>query len=154
MSSNFERALTRQEIPQFFRGQGEYLTRDGDWDEHLFCINWPGIFAYMRDNADGEQQLSASFELYVYSIEESFEDCFGLRENLFGYYSTRARWAPASTDLLAQLPAPCRRRIVQRLSWYRWQLENHARLLPERARRMAEDGAAAEFIDLPASPYA
>ncbi|SEM38758.1 hypothetical protein SAMN03159362_4526 [Pseudomonas sp. NFIX51] len=71
MSSNFERALARQEIPQFFRGQGEYLTRDGDWDEHLFCINWPGIFAYLRDNADGEQQLSAGFELYVYSIDKS-----------------------------------------------------------------------------------
>jgi hypothetical protein len=154
MKSNFETALERQETPQFFRGQGEYLTRDGDWDEHLFCINWPGIFAYLRDHADGEQQLSTSFEGYVYSIKESLEDCFGLRENLFGYYTTRTRWAPESSDLMAQLPEPCRRRIIQRLSWYRWQLENHTRLLSQRAQRMAEHGAAAEFIDLPASPYA
>ncbi|QZI70556.1 hypothetical protein K5F93_30230 [Pseudomonas protegens] len=153
MKSNFEVALERQEMPQFFRGQGQYLTRDGDWDEHLYCINWPGIFAYLRDHADGAQQLSSAFELYVYSVGETIEECFGLRENLFGYYSTRTRWAPESVDLLAQLPEPCRRRIVQRLSWYRWQVENHARLLPERARRMSADGACAEFIDLPALPY-
>jgi len=154
MKSNFEVALEREEVLQFFRGQGQYLTRDGDWDEHLYCINWPGIFAYLRDNAEGAQQLSASFERYAYSVEESIEDCFGLRENLFCYYSTRARWAPESVDLLGQLPEPCRRRIVQRLSWYRWQVENHARLLPERTRRMTADGACAEFIELPATPYA
>lgn len=154
MKSNFEEALERQEVLQFFRGQGQYLTRDGDWDEHLYCINWPGIFSYLRDNADGAQQLSASFELYAYSIEQTLEDCFGLRENLFNYYSTRAHLAPGSADLLGQLPPACKRRIVQRLSWYRWQVENHHRLLPERARRMSTDGACAEFLDLPAMPYA
>ncbi|MGC5703878.1 hypothetical protein J4P02_27130 [Pseudomonas sp. NFXW11] len=153
MKSNFEVALEREEVLQFFRGQGQYLTRDGDWDEHLYCINWPGVFAYLRDHENGAQQLSAAFEAYVYSVEESLDDCFGLRENLFNYYSTRAHRAPDSSDLPGLLPEPCRRRIVQRLSWYRWQVENHARLLPERARRMAADGAPAEFIDLPALPY-
>ncbi|MBC2659449.1 hypothetical protein H7A76_28755 [Pseudomonas sp. MSSRFD41] len=154
MKSHFEEALERKEVLQFFRGQGQYLTRDGDWDEHLYCINWTGIFSYLRDNADGAQQLSASFELYAYSIEHTLEDCFGLRENLFNYYSTRARLAPGSADLLGQLPPACKRRIVQRLGRYRWQVENHHRLLPERARRMSADGACAEFLDLPATPYA
>lgn len=153
MSNNFEDALQRQEIPQFFRGQGPYFTRDPDWGDHLFSINWTDIFLYVRDHAEGEQQLREGFELYVHSLEETLDDGFSLRENLFGYYATRLRRAPDGPDWLAELSPLCRRRIVQHLTWYRWQLETQWQLYPNRGQRMREAGCPPEFLDLKSSPY-
>ncbi|TWC21482.1 hypothetical protein FBY05_10847 [Pseudomonas sp. SJZ083] len=46
MISNFEKALNRDEFPEYFRGTGIYFTRDPDWRTQLHIINWQGFAAF------------------------------------------------------------------------------------------------------------
>ncbi len=43
MISNFEKALSKNEIPEYFRGIGTYFTKDPDWGTQLHIINWEGL---------------------------------------------------------------------------------------------------------------
>ncbi|BBN65861.1 hypothetical protein KUIN1_50510 [Pseudomonas sp. KUIN-1] len=48
MISNFEKALNRNELPEYFGGMGIYFTRDPDWGTQLHAINWSGLCSFLK----------------------------------------------------------------------------------------------------------
>jgi hypothetical protein len=48
MTTNFEIALKNNELPDYFRGNSQYFTRDPDWGTQLHIINWQGLCGYLK----------------------------------------------------------------------------------------------------------
>ncbi|MFJ7283508.1 hypothetical protein [Pseudomonas sp. NPDC099000] len=81
MISNFEKALDRDEFPDYFRGSGIYFTRDPDWGNQLHIINWQGLCGFLKTQKNPVSILKTAFEKYVTTVTNSLEDANDLLEN-------------------------------------------------------------------------
>ncbi|MHC8394209.1 hypothetical protein ACYZT8_11195 [Pseudomonas sp. LB3P93] len=97
MISNFEKALNRDEIPDYFRGSGIYFTRDPDWGNQLHIINWQGLCSFLETQKHPVSILKSAFEKYVITVKDSLEDANDLLENIGCYYYMRKK-APVLSE--------------------------------------------------------
>ncbi|MDF7796629.1 hypothetical protein [Pseudomonas syringae] len=91
MISNFEKALSKDELPEYFRGIGTYFTRDPDWGTQLHVINWQGLCGFLKTQEDPEKILKSAFEDYVKTIANSVDEANDLLENIGCYYYMRKK---------------------------------------------------------------
>jgi hypothetical protein len=91
MISNFEKALNRDEIPDYFRGSGIYFTRDPDWGNQLHMINWQGLCSFLETQKNPVSILNCAFQKYVITVKNSLEDANDLLENIGCYYYMKNR---------------------------------------------------------------
>lgn len=108
MISNFEKALDRDEFPDYFRGSGIYFTRDPDWGNQLHIINWQGLCGFLKTQKNPVSILKTAFEKYVTTVTNSLEDANDLLENIGCYYYMRKK-APVLSengfDLILNMPS-------------------------------------------------
>jgi hypothetical protein len=97
MISNFEKALNRDEFPDYFRGSGIYFTRDPDWGNQLHIINWQGLCSFLETQKSPVSILKIAFEKYVITVKNSLEDANGLLENIGCYFYMRKK-VPALSE--------------------------------------------------------
>lgn len=91
MISNFEKALNRDELPEYFRGSGIYFTKDPDWGTQLHVINWQGLCGFLKTQKNPVKTLKNAFEKYLKTITNSIEDANDLLENIGCYYYMRKK---------------------------------------------------------------
>lgn len=107
MTSNFEKALHRDEFPAYFRGVSPYFTKDPDWGTQLHIINWQGLCGFLKTQKNPEIILKEAFKKYITTIDSTVEDANNLLENLGCYYYMR-RKVPALAanrfDLIRDMP--------------------------------------------------
>ncbi|KJZ34529.1 hypothetical protein ASC74_13475 [Pseudomonas sp. Root329] len=91
MISNFEKALNRDELPEYFRGSGIYFTKDPDWGTQLHVINWQGLCGFLKTQKNPVATLKNAFEKYLKTITNSIDDANDLLENIGCYYYMRKK---------------------------------------------------------------
>lgn len=91
MISNFEKALNRDELPEYFRGSGIYFTKEPDWGTQLHVINWQGLCGFLKTQKNPVATLKNAFEKYLKTIKNSIEDANDLLENIGCYYYMRKK---------------------------------------------------------------
>lgn len=89
MKTKYQTALENSEIPQFFKGIGQYFSPDPDWGDHLHIRNWSDICLYLETKDDANKILEISFVEYLESLQNSYEDAESLAYNISGYYYSR-----------------------------------------------------------------
>ncbi|WP_085586760.1 MULTISPECIES: hypothetical protein [unclassified Pseudomonas] len=89
MTTNFETALNKNEFPDYFRGNGEYFTRDPDWGTQLHIINWQELCGYFKTLDNSTEILKGAFSVYLNSVELTKNDANDLFENIGCYYYLR-----------------------------------------------------------------
>lgn len=97
MISNFEKALNRDEFPEYFRGIEIYFTKDPDWGTQLHIINWQGLGSFLKTQKKTASVLKNAFEKYVTTVKNTVEDANDLLENIGCYYYMRKK-APALSE--------------------------------------------------------
>jgi hypothetical protein len=108
MISNFEKALNRNEFPEYFRGTGIYFTKDPDWGTQLHVINWQGLCGYLKMQSNPDTLLKDAFKKYVMTIANTIEDASSLLDNIGCYYYMRKKIPALSVngfDLIRDLPS-------------------------------------------------
>lgn len=98
MISNFEKALNRDEFPEYFRGIGIYFTKDPDWGTQLHIINWQGLCSFLKTQKKPASVLQNAFEKYVTTVKSTVEDANDLLENIGCYYYMRKKVPALSED--------------------------------------------------------
>ncbi len=101
MKNKFQIALKNSEIPEFFKGAGQYFSPDPDWAVHLHIRNWRDLCEYLENldtKNDENQILENSFIVYLNSLKQSYDDAESLAYNISGYYSMREDYAFMSRD--------------------------------------------------------
>lgn len=109
MKTKFQTALENKEFPEFFKGQGQYFSRDPDWGDHLYINNWQGLCGYLKLKDDPNTILLDAFSNYLQSLHNSYENADSLLLNVSCYYLMRTDTPFMSTnnfDLIASLSAP------------------------------------------------
>lgn len=91
MISNFEKALNRDEFPEYFRGSGIYFTKDHDWGTQLHVINWQGLCGFLKTQKNPVATLKSAFEKHLKTITNSMDDANDLLENIGCYYYMRKK---------------------------------------------------------------
>lgn len=107
MISNFEKALSKNEIPEYFRGTGTYFTKDPDWGTQLHIINWEGLCAFLKTQENPEKILKPAFDVYIKTIVNSVNKTNDLLENIGCYYYMRKKTPALPTngyDLIRDMP--------------------------------------------------
>ncbi|MBX8564513.1 hypothetical protein K5D44_07415 [Pseudomonas cichorii] len=89
MKTKFQTALENNEIPDFFKGQGQYFSRDPDWGDHLYINNWQGLCSYLKLKEDPNKILLDAFTEYVQSLHIDYKDADSLLLNVSCYYLMR-----------------------------------------------------------------
>lgn len=89
MTSNFEIALNKNELPDYFRGKGEYFTRDPDWGTQLHIRNWQDSSIFLKPLSNSTDILKNAFSLYLSTVELTITDAHDLLENIGCYYYLR-----------------------------------------------------------------
>ena len=91
MISNFEKALNRDELPEYFRGSGIYFTKDPDWGTQLHVINWQGLCGFLKTQKNPVATLKSAFEKHLKTITNGMDDANDLLENIGCYYYMRKK---------------------------------------------------------------
>ncbi|KAF2391645.1 MULTISPECIES: hypothetical protein [Pseudomonas] len=89
MKTKFQIALENNECPEFFKGQGQYFSRDPDWGDHLYINNWQGLCGYLKLKENPNKILLDAFREYLTSLQISYEDADSLLLNISCYYLLR-----------------------------------------------------------------
>lgn len=108
MISNFEKALNRDEFPEYFKGSGIYFTRDPDWGTQLHAINWSGLCGFLPTQKSPSSLLKRAFIKYLRSIKDTEDDASNLLENIVCYYHMRKKipvLSESGLDLIRDLEA-------------------------------------------------
>ena len=98
MTTNFEIALKKNEFPDYFRGNGQYFTRDPDWGTQLHIVNWQGLCGYLKSLESPIEILRNAFSVYLNSVEFTKNDASDLLENIGCYYYLRNKHPFLSKD--------------------------------------------------------
>lgn len=107
MNSNFEKALNRDEFPDYFRGIGIYFTKYPDWGTQLHIVNWQGLCGFLKAQKNPQPTLENAFKKYINTIKYSVEDANDLLENIGCYYYMRKKIPALSAngfDLIRNMP--------------------------------------------------
>ncbi|WP_032700017.1 hypothetical protein [Pseudomonas syringae] len=127
MISNFEKALNRNELPEYFRGMGIYFTRDPDWGTQLHAINWSGLCSFLKTQKKPDTLLKNAFTTYVLSIEGTVEDPNNLLENIACYYHMKKK-APIlsekNLDLVRDLGPKATKKISESIRLLKKEISN------------------------------
>lgn len=89
MTPNFEIALNKNQFPDYFKGNGQFFTRDPDWGTQLHIINWQGLCTYLEPLETSIEILKDAFSEYLNSVELTKNDASDLLENIGCYYYLR-----------------------------------------------------------------
>lgn len=106
MKTKYQIALENGELPEFFKGSGQYFSRDPDWGVHLYINNWQGLCGFLQSKSDPNKTLETSFTEYLHSLKNEYSDAESLIFNISSYYSMRKDYAFMSNnnyDLIEQL---------------------------------------------------
>ncbi|MHC8326259.1 hypothetical protein [Pseudomonas sp. LB1P83] len=125
MISNFEKALNRDEIPDYFRGSGIYFTRDPDWGNQLHIINWQGLCSFLETQKNPVSILKIAFEKYVITVKNSLEDANDLLENIGCYFYMRKKDPALSEngfDLIRDISSNEKLKISKCMEYLRQQI--------------------------------
>ena len=98
MKTKFQTALEKNELPEFFKGQGEYFSRDPDWGDHLHINNWQGLCGFLKQKEQPANILLKAFSEYLQSLQITYKDADSALLNISCYYSIRADTSFMSTD--------------------------------------------------------
>jgi hypothetical protein len=98
MTPNFEIALNKNQFPDYFKGNGQYFTRDPDWGTQLHIINWQGLCTYLEPLETAIEILTDAFSEYLNSVEHTKNDASDLLENIGCYYYLRNKHPFLSKD--------------------------------------------------------
>ncbi|MCU0074898.1 hypothetical protein N8H71_25170 [Pseudomonas koreensis] len=98
MTSNFEIALSKHEFPDYFRGKGEYFTRDPDWGTQLHIRNWQDSSVFLKSLNNSTDVLKNAFSSYLSTVELTIADAHDLLENIDCYYYLRTKHPHLSKD--------------------------------------------------------
>ncbi|MCD5989307.1 hypothetical protein KDX30_15490 [Pseudomonas sp. CDFA 553] len=88
MKTKFQIALEKKELSAFFKGQGEYFSRDPDWGDHLYINNWQGLCNYLKHSPSNV--LLDAFSIYLQSLKPCYKDADSLLLNISCYYLMRS----------------------------------------------------------------
>ncbi|POP73366.1 hypothetical protein [Pseudomonas syringae] len=129
MISNFEKALNRNKLPEYFRGMGIYFTRDPDWGTQLHAINWSGLCSFLKTQKKPDTLLKNAFTTYVLSIEGTVEDANNLLENIVCYYHMKKK-APIlsenNLDLVRDLGPKATKKISESIRLLKKEISNYS----------------------------
>ncbi|MHC8326261.1 hypothetical protein [Pseudomonas sp. LB1P83] len=89
MKTKFQIALENNEPAEFFKGQGQYFSRDPDWGDHLYINNWQGLCGHLKLKDNPNEILLEVFSKYLISLKNTYEDADSLLLNISCYYSMR-----------------------------------------------------------------
>lgn len=89
MKTKFQIALENNEPSEFFKGQGQYFSRDPDWGNHLYINNWQGVCGYLKSKDNSNKILLEAFSKYLTSLRSSYEDADSLLLNISCYFLIR-----------------------------------------------------------------
>jgi hypothetical protein len=106
MKTKFQIALENNEPSEFFKGQGQYFSRDPDWGDHLYINNWQGLCGYLKSEENPNKILLDAFSKYLASLQSRYEDADSLLLNISCYYLMRndtSFMSEDSFDLIASL---------------------------------------------------
>jgi hypothetical protein len=106
MKTKFQIALEKNEPSEFFKGQGQYFSRDPDWGDHLYINNWQGLCGYLKSEENPNKILLDAFSKYLASLQSRYEDADSLLLNISCYYLMRndtSFMSEDSFDLIASL---------------------------------------------------
>ncbi|HVI41581.1 MAG TPA: hypothetical protein VM577_13090 [Anaerovoracaceae bacterium] len=120
MTSNFEIALNKNEFPDYFRGKGEYFTRDPDWGTQLHIRNWQDSSVFLKPLNNSTEILKNAFSLYLITVELTITDAHDLLENIGCYYYLRTEQPYLSKngfDLIRDANNDEKRRISKTMSF-------------------------------------
>lgn len=120
MTSNFEIALNKNEFPDYFRGKGEYFTRDPDWGTQLHIRNWQDSSVFLKPLNNSTDILKNAFSLYLSTVELTITDAHDLLENIGCYYYLRTKQPYLSKngfDLIRDANNNEKRRISKTMSF-------------------------------------
>lgn len=98
MKTKFKIALENNEPSEFFKGQGQYFSRDPDWGDHLYINNWQGLFGHLKSKESPNSILLDVFSKYLTSLQSRYEDADSLLLNISCYYLTRNATSFISED--------------------------------------------------------
>ncbi|WP_347903486.1 hypothetical protein [Pseudomonas purpurea] len=98
MTTSFEIAASNNEFPEYFRGTGQYFTRDPDWGTQLHIINWQELCAFLKTHATPGPTLKQAFSEYLGTVEATQEDASSLLENIGCYYYMRKKSPALSSN--------------------------------------------------------
>lgn len=156
MINNFKIALSKRELPDYFRGKGEYFTRDPDWGTQLHIINWQGLCAFLKTSSNAEGLLKTSFGLYVNSVILTKDDANDLLENIGCYYYLRNKSSILSEngfDLIRDADDENKRKISEVMRFLKKEMSannnvHELELFNRRMRRLLDDGGPADIENL------
>lgn len=98
MTTSFEIASNNNEFPEYFRGTGQYFTRDPDWGTQLHIINWQELCSFLKTHATPGATLKHAFSEYLRTVETTQEDASSLLENIGCYYYMRKKSPALSSN--------------------------------------------------------
>ncbi len=156
MTTNFEIALKKNEFPDYFRGNGQYFTRDPDWGTQLHIINWQGLCSYLKPLEKSTEILRNAFSEYLNSVELTKNDANDLLENIGCYYYLRNKHAFMSKDgfdLVRDATDSEKQKISHTMTFLRNTIEanNNAQdleLYNRRMRKLIDDGGPTDIESL------
>lgn len=128
MTSNFEIALNKNEFPDYFRGKGEYFTRDPDWGTQLHIRNWQDSSVFLKPLNNSTEILKNAFSLYLITVELTITDAHDLLENIGCYYYLRTEQPYLSKngfDLIRDANNDEKRRISKTMSFLKETIETN-----------------------------
>lgn len=143
MNSNFEKALNRDDFPDYFRGTGIYFTKDPDWGTQLHIINWQGLCGFLKTQKNPESILKNSFKKYLATINNTVENANDPLENIGCYYYMRKKvpaLAANGFDLVRDISRNEKQTISNSIEFLRQELNkaNNAQDIELYNRRMTK----------------
>ncbi|KAB0503571.1 hypothetical protein [Pseudomonas lini] len=105
MKTKYQIALENGELPELFKGSGQYFWRDPDWGVHLYINNWQGLCGFLQSKSDPNKTLELSFAEYLHSLKNEYNDAESLISNISSYYSMRKDYefmSNSNYDLIEQ----------------------------------------------------
>ncbi|RON85149.1 hypothetical protein [Pseudomonas fluorescens] len=148
MTTNFEIALKKNELPDYFRGNSQYFTRDPDWGTQLHIINWQGLCGYLKKLENSIEILRNAFSIYLNSVELTKNDACDLLENIGCYYHLRNKYPflpKDGFDLVRDAADSEKQRISDIMTFLRKTIEakydiRDFELYNRRIRKLIDDG--------------
>lgn len=148
MTTNFEMALKNNELPDYFRGNGQYFTRDPDWGTQLHIINWQGLCGYLQSLENSMEILRNAFDAYLNSVELTKNDASDLIENIGCYYHLKNKYPFLSKDgfdLIRDAADSEKQRISDTITFLRKTIEaeyniQDFELYNRRIKKLIDDG--------------
>ncbi|PXZ06546.1 hypothetical protein DKK70_02340 [Gilliamella apicola] len=115
MKSDFEQAISNNEITAYLKGEGDYFSpEEGNMGYHNEIINFMGMLGYLEKQEHPYQELVKYFRLYLSSLKEDALDAWSLFNNIGCYYDLRkdnSYFLTQDEDLISELTAEEKKKI-------------------------------------------